>query len=713
MKIHGIEGMSPEDIRDETNRGGRLVVYTYCISALVVTLKRPTEVRLIRAGRNPAAASWPYTAVSLLLGWWGIPWGPIYTFETVYRNLCGGIDVTDGVLKAILPQGSMPVPAEPPSLTVRAAPQKTGRFNAKVAGAMIAGLASAVVLGISVHCWQRQRNLTVVLASGIDRSYSISLNNSVYTLPPHGSRTVQLPEGDFRLSDAGDGHVVGGEETFTFAIPLFDHLGRSNVALINPDRSAVFIDQEVPYYADGAAPSIESAPNYRFLANQLTYFLPKPDFVMVDPDQHASMPSGTSRLVKRRVGLFFEPSPSAVAAALLEKTDYDTVRGHFMHLARHQSDEDLLQAAVRYLKPDDALAFFNLRLAERPVLVEWHRYYQNTVETSFPERDLAAEYRSYMDADPKDGALAYLLGREVDDPVEQTALWRRALASDPPCGYAYGAMGFDAMSDAKFDDALAFYEASEKSGIRSRAITHYRREVLTALGRSADILHEIAAERKTDPLNIELAAQEIVTTYAASHDTAALKKLESSFVDAMQVAHWSEKIRTDAETYLKATIAYVTGNLAEYATLVSRFDSPFYRFRASFTSGKLDDAASVFAPDKPADPNALLLLYLLAHRSGNASAADRHFQAAVAAMKSADRSFRKVAALLGSPTPDSATLCSLRLPTETKRILLTALGTRFADDRPKYFDLARKINFNPEFPHQFLATVLSPDNSVE
>ena len=43
---------------------------------------------------------------------------------------------------------------------------------------------------------------------------------------------------------------------------------------------------------------------------------------------------------------------------------------------------------------------------------------------------------------------------------------------------------------------------------------------------------------------------------------------------------------------------------------------------------------------------------------------------------------------------------------DSKRILLTALGVRLPDDQATYFDLARKLNFNPEFPHQFLRTIL-------
>jgi hypothetical protein len=38
-----------------------------------------------------------YSLPSLFLGWWGVPWGIIYTPITIFTNLCGGQDVTDEV----------------------------------------------------------------------------------------------------------------------------------------------------------------------------------------------------------------------------------------------------------------------------------------------------------------------------------------------------------------------------------------------------------------------------------------------------------------------------------------------------------------------------------------------------------------------------------------------------------------------------------------
>jgi hypothetical protein len=94
MKIVGVEGLTREQIRAEMLRGAKFVVFEYCVSVVFMTFKRASSIHLVRPGESAAAKSVPSTLCSLLLGWWGIPWGPIWTVATVARNLRGGRDVT-------------------------------------------------------------------------------------------------------------------------------------------------------------------------------------------------------------------------------------------------------------------------------------------------------------------------------------------------------------------------------------------------------------------------------------------------------------------------------------------------------------------------------------------------------------------------------------------------------------------------------------------
>jgi hypothetical protein len=97
MRIHGIDNLTPEELEQALAAGGRFVFYEYCISVVVATLRRPTGVYFLRSGELGLVRGLPFTLISLLLGWWGVPWGLIYTPLTLVTNLSGGRDATPAV----------------------------------------------------------------------------------------------------------------------------------------------------------------------------------------------------------------------------------------------------------------------------------------------------------------------------------------------------------------------------------------------------------------------------------------------------------------------------------------------------------------------------------------------------------------------------------------------------------------------------------------
>lgn len=101
MQIKGLEGLSPEAIGAELERGARFVIYKYAISIVVMTFQRPSDVYFVRSGESRVGKGMGFTVISLFFGWWGIPWGPIYTIAALVANLGGGKDVTAEVLAAL------------------------------------------------------------------------------------------------------------------------------------------------------------------------------------------------------------------------------------------------------------------------------------------------------------------------------------------------------------------------------------------------------------------------------------------------------------------------------------------------------------------------------------------------------------------------------------------------------------------------------------
>jgi len=110
-KIRGIEGMKNGELDFEIQRGGKFVLFQYCISIIVLTFRRPSDIYFLRQGESGVTKGLPFTLLSLVAGWWGIPWGPIYTIQAVYNNSRGGKDVTQAVVNSLRAQAVAPVAA--------------------------------------------------------------------------------------------------------------------------------------------------------------------------------------------------------------------------------------------------------------------------------------------------------------------------------------------------------------------------------------------------------------------------------------------------------------------------------------------------------------------------------------------------------------------------------------------------------------------------
>lgn len=101
MKIKGLEGITVAELFSEVEKGAKFVVFQYCISILVLTFKRSSPIYLIKSGESTFKKSMAYSLLSFFFGWWGIPWGPIYTIGSLVNNFKGGKDVTNEIMSSL------------------------------------------------------------------------------------------------------------------------------------------------------------------------------------------------------------------------------------------------------------------------------------------------------------------------------------------------------------------------------------------------------------------------------------------------------------------------------------------------------------------------------------------------------------------------------------------------------------------------------------
>src|SRR4051794_13881621 len=70
------------------NASLRLVIFPYVYSVVLFTSKRAAAGIWCHSCRS--ALRWQYGLISLLFGWWGFPWGPLYTPGALIRSFAGG-----------------------------------------------------------------------------------------------------------------------------------------------------------------------------------------------------------------------------------------------------------------------------------------------------------------------------------------------------------------------------------------------------------------------------------------------------------------------------------------------------------------------------------------------------------------------------------------------------------------------------------------------
>lgn len=98
------EGLTTSEIKRHLEQGGKFVIYEYCISIIVMSFKQGSDIYFIKAGESGINKGLKFTFLTVLLGWWGIPWGPIYSIGALYTNLRGGKNVTQEVLSSFSTQ---------------------------------------------------------------------------------------------------------------------------------------------------------------------------------------------------------------------------------------------------------------------------------------------------------------------------------------------------------------------------------------------------------------------------------------------------------------------------------------------------------------------------------------------------------------------------------------------------------------------------------
>lgn len=95
--VIGLENMTINELRNEVSKGGRFLRFPYTISLVLVSFKLSSDVYFVRHNEKAISYGAKYAVINLLLGWWGFPFGLIYTPLCIKGSFVGK-DVTKDIM---------------------------------------------------------------------------------------------------------------------------------------------------------------------------------------------------------------------------------------------------------------------------------------------------------------------------------------------------------------------------------------------------------------------------------------------------------------------------------------------------------------------------------------------------------------------------------------------------------------------------------------
>lgn len=538
----------------------------------------------------------------------------------------------------------------------------------------------------------------VYLVNGLDKAYSVEIEGKRIELEPMTQKMVHLREGELEI-DISELNSDQKKITVDIRTPFLMRPISNRVLVINPDKVAVLLWQETLYTTKKETNTNYDYP-YLYYAGQHFYNIYNVDYVFEDFPETISMIENSTMTQSQLIQLN-KDDLSPDYWYVLEGLSQEDAKSYVKARLSYEPDNYIdLNTYLSLCDTEEAIIFLREKLDDRPILINWHRAYQDYMEVNEPTYDLKKEYSSYLENEKDSKVFYYLLGRLSEDPKEEEQLFKQSIEGEDPVPYGYYALANHSFYNGDYEQALLYALKAVDLLPNDYMVKLSLEDILMAKGEYNLLLETNQAKQSIDPMNGILVAEEVKLYMAQKDVTSAqnaianyLKRIDSYDQETVQI--WN--------TYLHGLLAYYQNDGTTYADSLKEMESPVFTFQNAFINKDLDKASQV-ALDNDLDGSYFLLLYLA---QDNPTSASKYLSQAIYAYQQGGKTYQLLADyLLQKQNYTLAEMKALAIHPSEKCIVMAALGKLNPAYEKELLDYAEKLNYDIDFPYHFINKIV-------
>lgn len=549
---------------------------------------------------------------------------------------------------------------------------------------------------------------TVWLVNGTNHDYTVTINGQDYLARANNRKELKLPEGTLNYV-IKDSAFPALPQSSQFSTEFFSRPFNDVVFVLNPDKVALLGIQTTTYAQAGSSP-VEDHMDWR--SGQSFYELDNIDFPFREFPSSLSLDSRNSRVRKTRVSQVkpktFIERFSIASHALKDKGD--AFQKYLqLYVLMEPDDFQALQVLSSYYLPDklaDFNKFLEPGLKKRPLLVQWHRLFQETVERFDPERDLEKEYRDLVAKEPGNSLLKYLLGRITKTPGVSEKLFLESEKGAKPIGYGWNAIAYNKLCAGQFKEALELSKRARGVLPKSLSFTDNVKNCALAAGLYGEFLEVLSAEKSLSPLRKDLARYELMALALLGREGEAKKAL-GAYMRSIKGRTESDADWKAIQIELEAALSYVGGDFKRFLDLMekARIADPF---QTKILWGQLAEAYEILKTSKSTDFRLFLIFYCAAKGTqGFEKEGEQSLARAIELLQMGSYEMRMAAEMLaGKEELVKQQLESFSLSSDYKSIVALSLSHRYPKQRVLCRTVAKAHNYHLDFPRLIIQQLL-------